>query len=268
MNTIAYLTDKINNPKDLDFGSILSKSFELFKKTWVQGFILILIIFITLIPFFMAIYWPIYSSVFEQMQNGDYDPNDINDLMLGQSDNFRFTILGLTFIISFISIILVAGFYNIIKKIDFNEAYKSSDFFTFFKGKYLGKVFTIASLSLLISLLNFALEKFLPPFPASIVTIVLSVWFSVYSTLFVVFFAFNPHLNSSEIFNLSFNLGTKKWALIFGLLIVSTIIGCFGLIGCGVGILLTISIIYLPPYLIYKDIIGFDEMGQIEQIEH
>ena len=82
MNTIAYLTDKINNAKDLDFGSILSKSFELFKKTWVQGFILILIIFITLIPFFMAIYWPIYSSVFEQMQNGDYDPNDINDLTI------------------------------------------------------------------------------------------------------------------------------------------------------------------------------------------
>jgi hypothetical protein len=161
---------------------------------------------------------------------------------------------------------LAAGFYRIIKKIDFNEVFSASELFYFFKGKYLGKILTIAALSFLISLINFAFEKFLPSVTASLLSGVIAAAYSVYSTLFVVLFAFNPELESTEIFNLGFNLGTKKWLLVFGLLMVSGLIGAFGIILCGIGLLFTISIIYLPPYFIYKDIIGFNEKSDIEQI--
>ncbi|MFB9055869.1 hypothetical protein ACFFU9_03855 [Mariniflexile ostreae] len=265
MNNYSFIHDKINTCGALDFGDILSKSIALFKKTWLQGFLLILLILIVAVPFFIIIYLPIYSVVIEQVQSGDYNPNDASILML-QSDEFRYQILGLTFLMSFLSTVLAAGFYRMVKKIDFGEGFLFSDFFFYFKGKYLGKILTIAALSFLISLINFAFEKFLPPQTASFLGVFIGVVFSVYSTLFVVMFAFNPELESNEIFSLSFNLGTKKWMLIFGLMMVTGILGSFGIILCGIGILFTIAIFYLPPYLIYKDVIGFDQKSDIDKI--
>ncbi len=266
MNTFTLLQEKINNAKELDFGDILSKTFELFKKTWIQGFLLVLILMVVMIPLFIAIYMPMYSSVIEQIQSGDYDPNDSSSLMQFQTDSFRYMILGFTFVISFISTGLIAGFYRIVKRIDFNESYTFGDFFRFFKGKYLGKIFAIAAFSLMVSMINFGLEKFLPPAMASILSGVLSIILSVYTTLFVVFFAFNEDLESSEIFSLSFSLGTKKWLLIFGLLVVSGIIGFLGVIACGFGLLFTISIVYLPIYFVYKNIFGFTSVSPIDEI--
>lgn len=265
MDTFSTLQEKINNAKPLDFGDILSRSIELFKKTWLQGFIFMLIFFIVFIPIFIAIYLPIYTSLFDQIKSGDYDPNDVSSLMM-KSDAFRYQILGLTFVMGFLTTALAAGFYRIVKKIDFGNVFSFSDFFYYFKGRYLGKILTIAALSFLVSLINFGFEKFLPPTIATLLGVCLAVIFSVYSTLFVVIFAFNPELESTEIFSLGFNLGSKKWLLIFGLLVVTGILGFLGVILCCIGMLFTISIFYLPPYLVYKEVIGFNELSEIDKI--
>jgi hypothetical protein len=47
---------------------------------------------------------------------------------------------------------------------------------------------------------------------------------------------------------------------------VAGILGMLGIIGCGIGVLFTISIIYLPVFFIYKDVIGFGDTSEIEQI--
>jgi len=39
-----------------------------------------------------------------------------------------------------------------------------------------------------------------------------------------------------------------------------------GIIGCGIGVLFTISVMYLPVFFIYKEVIGFGETSEIEQI--
>ncbi|MEW4925307.1 hypothetical protein [Algibacter sp. 2305UL17-15] len=266
MNSINTLLDKIDTAKQLDFGDIISRTIELFKKTWLRGFILLLIMMVVMIPFFMAIYIPMFDSVMEQVQSGDYDPNDASSLMLAQPDSFRYMILGFTFVMSFVSTGLVAGFYRIVKKIDHDETHSLSDLFYFFKQHYLGKIFAIAAFALLLALVNFTLEKFLPQLSASFLNAGISVIFSVYSALFVVFFAFNPQLESSDFFVLSFRLGSKKWFLIFGLLFVTMIIGMLGIIACFIGVLFTISIVYLPTYFVYKDVFGFDATSDIEKI--
>ena len=45
MNSFNSLLEKIEHAKELDFGDILNKTFELFKKAWLQGFFLVLILF-------------------------------------------------------------------------------------------------------------------------------------------------------------------------------------------------------------------------------
>ena len=83
---------------------------------------------------------------------------------------------------------------------------------------------------------------------------------------FTIIFANNPELSEAEIVKASFKLGTKKWLISFGTLLVAFILGMIGILGCGIGLLFTISIIYLPVFFIYKEVIGFDESSEIEQI--
>lgn len=266
MNTLWSLQDKIDCAKDIDFGDVLSRTFDLFKKTWLQGFIMILLVMVIMIPFFLAVFMPTFGTVIEQVKSGHYDPNDGGGLLQNQPDSFRYMILGLTFVISLISTGLMAGFYRIIKRIDYEESYGFLDFFYFYKAKNFGKIFAISAFSLLIALINFASEKFFPPTAASLFNGLLSVILSVYTTLFVVFFAFNSHLESSDFFTLSFKFGSKKWLLLFGLMVVTAIIGMLGAIACFVGVLFTISIMYLPTYLVYKEVFGFDNKSAIDEI--
>lgn len=260
------LLNKIENNKPLDFGDIISRAIELFKKTWLQGLILVILLMIMIAPFFVAIYIPMLSSISEQIESGGYDPNDASNLIEAQSTYFQYMILGVTFILGIVNTGLVAGFYRIIKCIDFGEPFSFADFFALFRPKYLGKLFAIAAFSLLIALINLIAETFLPQLMASLLNIGLSIILSVYTTLFVVFFAFNSELEASDIFVLSFRFGSKKWLVLFGLLIVTGIMGMLGVIACFIGIIFTISIVYLPVYLVYKDIFGFDEKSEIEQI--
>jgi len=266
MNNFSSISKKIENAKALDFGDIINRSFELFKKGWIQGFLLILTTIIIMLPVAYNLYSPIIGEMMRQIRSGNSNPDMLIIQMMFAQELFMYKVLAVNFFAAFISTILVAGFYRIIKKIDFGEAQSFSDLFYFFKGKYLGKVFFIAAFSLLIALINFGLNKFLPPSIASLLSSGLSIASSVYTTLFVVFFAFNPDMESSEIFSLTFNLGTKKWLIIFGLSVVTFIIGMLGVIACGIGVLFTLSIIYFSPYIVYKDIIGFDSFSDIERI--
>ena len=265
--TFLEIQAKIERLNSLDFGDIFNKSFELFKKTWVQGFLLILFTLIILAPFIIALYMPMYASLVEEVKSGDYDPNDFNQNVLNQMESVRIMIIGVSFFIGVISIMLTAGFFNVLRKIDFGGTFNVSDFFQFFKGKHLLKIFTIAGFTLLISLLTYALEKLLPQGLATLINSVISIALSVYTSLFIVFFAFNPELRGIEIIKASFNLGTKKWLLIFGLLFVSVLLAFIcGFIACGIGILFTMSFIYLPTYFVYKEAIGFEDHSEIEHI--
>ena len=78
-------------------------------------------------------------------------------------------------------------------------------------------------------------------------------------SFFTLFFAFNPELTVTEIVKLSFGIGTKKWLITFGLLIVASFISSFvGFLMCGIGILVTAPFVYHPIYFIYKEVIGFE----------
>ena len=265
MNTLKSLQDKINSNEELDFGTVLTDTITLFKKAWLQGFLLVVLLFALVTPILLTIYIPIFSETFSQLDQGASNPLPIRSLQQ-LDDNYRYMIIAISFIITFFTTAFVAAFYRIIKNIDYDESFKFLDFFFFFKAKYLGKIFALASFSLLIALLNFAFEKFLPPSAAGLINAILGITSSVYTMLFVVFFAFNSHLESADFFTLSFSLGTKKWFFIFGILFVSLLMAMVGVIACFVGVLFTISIVYLPCYLIYKTIFGFGELSDIDRI--
>lgn len=240
------IEQKINENKSVDFGGVFNKSFELFKKTWQQGLLHMLlsiaimlgVMALILIPLFaMGIFDP---SVFEGFEHGTPDFSGIIMLYLAM---FPAIFVAVTF-----STLLTAAFYRIVKQIDLGEPTSSASFGMFFKTQYIIKAFVLSVLTMVIAIVAM-LACYLPLF-----------YVMIPLTFVVVIFAFNPDMSAMDLIKISFKLGTKKWLVTFGLVIVSSILAeVVGLLMCGIGIFATASFIYLPTYYIYKEVVGFDD---------
>lgn len=255
MNTTNTLKEKINNAKALDFGIIFNDSIELFKKTWLQGFLLLLFTLIIMLPFIIIIYIPLIPIIITQVNSGYTDSNIYGEFFAGMSIIYILFVIVGYFVLIAVSLALNAAFYRIIKRIDHGKQVTSSDFFYFLKIKYLSKTFMLSIVSVLIALLS-TLLCFIP-----------IIYVIVPMSFFVIVFAFNPDLSVNDIVNISFKIGHKKWLLAFGLIIVSGILAeIVGILLCGIGLLFTAAFVYHPLYLIYKNVIGFENEDTIEEV--
>ena len=246
---------KIQNAKSLDFGDIFNKSIELFKKVWLQGFLLQLFTIIVMLPLIITIYVPFIIALIAQTESGNVDSGAYEAVFAGFSlFAISLFVVGML-VLGTVSIALNAAFLRIVKRLDYNEEVRTSDFFYFINGKYLGKLLMLMLASLLISII------------ATLLCFVPIIYVIVPMSFFTLFFAFNPDFSVEDIIKGSFALGNKKWLLVFGLIIVSSILAqIVGMLLCGIGLFFTSAFIYLPTYLVYKEVVGFDNDVTINHI--
>ena len=255
MNTIDALLKKISNAKELDFGTVFSESIELFKKTWLQGFLLKLFTIVVMLPLIIVLYIPLIGMFIVQQQNGEIDPEAFNAFFASMSIAYVLFVIVGALVLGAVSLALNAGFFRIMKKLDFNEQVVTSDFFYFVKGTYLSKTFMLMLVTILISI------------PAALLCYIPLIYAMVPMSFFLMIFAFNPDLGIGDIVKVGFKIGNKKWLITFGLLVVSYIlIVALTFITCGLGSLFLSPFMFHPIYLIYKSVIGFDEGSEMETI--
>lgn len=248
MNTMNSLLEKIQNAPALDFGTIFSDAFDLFKKTWLQGFLLQIITFIIVLPFILVLYLPLIGIIISSATTGDQNPEALQAYFAGLGIMYILFFAAGILVLSVVSMALNAGFFRIMKRLDHNEPIKTSDFFYYLKGKYFGKLVILMFASLFIG----AIAIMLCVLPILYVMVPLS--------FFTVIFAFNPELSAGDIITASFKLGNKKWLLVFGLTIIASLLSqIVGMLLCGIGILFTAPFVYHPMYLVYKNVIGFED---------
>lgn len=250
MNKLDFLLTKVNSAKDLDFGTIFNQSIELFKKTWVQGLVMLLLTTVLMIPFYILMYLPMLAmglSNPESFESGD----GLNFILFIP---FGLMVLVFVFFAMIISFGLKSAFFRICKIKDFNTA-TSDDYFYFLKKPYLGKTIKLAAITFGVGLL----ATLLCFFPLIYVMVPLA--------LINVIYAFNPDMAASDIVKIGFTLGNKKWLITFGLMIVAGLLAqVVGMIMCFVGVFVTASFVYLPLYFVYKESIGFSETHVIDEI--
>lgn len=251
MDTITTLFEKIENAKTLDFGDVFSESIELFKKVWVQGLVMLLLIMVILVPFYLIMYLPLIGAGLLASSETYFGDGFSMMLMIP----FFFFISIFSFVAMVISFGMKASFYRICKYKDLNIA-GSDDYFYYLKRPYLGKVIVLSLITFGISIL------------ATLLFIFPLLYVMVPVTLINVIFAFNPDLSALEIVKAGFKLGNKKWLLTFGLIIVSSFLSqTIGMMLCVIGIFVTTSFSYIPAYFIYKGAIGFETVVETPRIE-
>jgi hypothetical protein len=256
MNKFENLLSKIESAKQLDFGTIFSQSIELFKKTWVQGLVVLLLSMVLMIPFYIIVYIPFIAlGIFSpEFFDGSGDFTGIEGLGI-----LAVIVAGILFLLFIMGIVVItvglkAAYFRIVKSKDLNLN-QSDDYFFFLKKTYLKKTMTLSLVLMGIGLLALLLCV-LPIFYAMIPM-----------SYMIVVYAFNPELSISDIVKIGFKLGNKKWLLTFGLLIVAWFLSTVvGFLMCFVGIYITQQFINLPFYQVYKDSIGFSETNIIDEI--
>ncbi|MBT8308487.1 MAG: hypothetical protein KJN85_16220 [Maribacter sp.] len=233
------ITSKIEQSTALDFSLIFSKSIELFKLVWVQGFIIVLLTFATLIPFYIPMYLPLLIAGVtdpEILRSEEAPPELIIPMVILMPIMF----LGITTI----SLLLNAAFLRICKNKDLNLS-ESDNYFYYFKKKYVSKSISLALLTLgllLLGMLACGIGVFYMVVPISLIP---------------AFLAFDEELTAMEIIKSCFSLGNKNWLVIFGLVIVMGLLAELGVLLCFVGVLFTAMLAKIPVYFMYKDSIGF-----------
>lgn len=255
MNTLLEIQEKVRNAKELDFGDIFSQCIELFKKVWVQGLLLQLFTVIVMLPIIIILYIPLIGMMMASSSGGFYNPSELESFFAGFSLLYLVFIGAGIIVLGAVAFALKAGFFRIVKKLDHDQQVTTSEFFYFLKGKYLQKALVLVLISAAIGVIAVTLCV-LPIF-----------YVMVPMTLFGVFYAFDPELNAGDIVSASFSLGNKKWLLVFGLMIViGMILWLLSYITCGLGNLFLAAFMHLPIYIVYKEVIGFGDTTEIDNI--
>ena len=237
--SLEQLNRRIEEKQPLDFGSIFSRSIELFKKVWLQGFITLLLTVVTVLPFYFMIYIPMIAAGItdpEMLRNDD--PPLI--VILSMSILLPIVMIGMTTF----AIALNAAFLKICRQKDLDGA-GNDDYFYFFREGRLGKILVLSLIILGLSILG-------------VFTCGIGIFYLVVPlSLFPAFVAFNENLTAMETVKASFKLGNKNWLVIFGLVVVMGIVAELGILLCCVGVLFTAMLSKIPVYFIYKDGLGF-----------
>jgi len=232
------LSERIKQSPPVEFGTVFNNSVELFKKVWLQGFLTLVLTFVSILPFYLLIYLPMIAM-------GISDPDAFEQQEIPPAFAGLMSLIAPIFSVGVmtVGICLNAAFLRICRKYDLNEMGRD-DYFYYFKKEYLIKALILSLIMLGLSLVG-------------LLTCGLGiVYLVVPMSLFPAFFAFDKELTALEIVKAGFALGNKNWLMIFLLVLVAGLVAQLGVILCLVGVFFTAMFSKIPIYFIYKDAVG------------
>ncbi len=249
MSSFNNISKKIAEAPRIDFGDLFNESVQVFKKVWLQGFLLQLLS--------IGISMPLLFLNFSILQDAGVDyssqfniQNILTDDALAQQDGSALIIYYmLTFVVGIISSLLSFGFFRIVGQMDKGQDFIFSEFLYFFRNGRFTK-------SILLVLANFGVAIL------AVLMCVFPIFYVMIPLMFVTpFYVYNSELSITEVIKSSFALGHKKWGITFAITLLN-IITLYILIifTCGLGALFFSCFLQLPIYVLYKKIISFESL--------
>ena len=251
------LVSKIEQSKSFDFGDVLSRSIDLFKKVWVEGFVHLLLMMVITMPIIIVTYiamFAMFGANYLIAGGGDpeYMNQDFDPAMIPSMIGFGLLLLLVSAIMQTFNIAIMAHFYQVCKSKDMGTPLPQGGYFTYLKNGNFKKLLILSFALMGIAVVAMML-CYIPLF-----------YVIVPLTLVMVIYAFNPDLTVKELISASFKLGNKYWLMTFLMLIVAGFVAYLGVLACGIGFFFTAMFARIPLYYIYKDTVGLDSAGLTE----
>lgn len=239
----------------LDFGLVIEKSFENYKKIALLGGATILLLMIALIGigFTMFTAFMGVSDLTETLT--DFNPLNFSTVGI-------LIYIGVMVLISGLFSPIGAGFLKMAHLAEENKEFTMGTVFDYYKTIHFKELFISASLLAVVNLgISTTLDSMGLTFLGTIITYIIG--FLTFLTAPLIIFA---NQNAFEAITKSAQLIIKNPFIIFGLIIVG-IIGIFiGLIGLCIGVFFTMPFWYSLTYTIYNNIVPINEESEIEEI--
>lgn len=255
------LDNKLQSGYTLDLGSLIEKSFETFKKTFLisgAGLVIIGIIGFILYVALAAILFG-FTDIMGTLTQMSLHANETN-VLIGTA---LFSMLS-----SAIVAPVTAGFINMNRLVQKGESISITNIFEFYNSKYTKDlIICYAIIGLLAGVVN-----------AGFTLINLS-WIGLLfqgilacATIFSITLIIYSDQNFGDAFSKSISLFVKQPFIIILALLIAYIIGLLGFIGICIGVIFTMPYVYSMYYTIYEQTIGFhkpfsaiDEIGTVEE---
>lgn len=255
MNTKSHVNaDAIDYNFQLDFGLVLEKSFDNFKK--IAGIAGIGIIISSL--FFGVLFAGIFGSI--------YGFAHFTETMTGFSVNMAWsTQLIIILVGSLFGAIfspLNAGFIQMARNANTNENFGLNTLFDFFSSSYFKDLFiSSVLLSLVGGILSFGCEQLGIKFLGNVVSVIVTVL-----TIFTIpLIIFNKYDAVSAI-TTSCKVVLKSPFVILGLLFVALIFCLLGLFGLCIGLFFTFPFWFSITYIMYAEIVPINTIDALDEI--
>lgn len=252
-------TQRINQATEkgyyLDFGTIIEKAFDNYKKIALTGGLAFLLIMIAAIALFGSIGLVAFGAADVMGSMTEFNPMDFSVVGILIYFLVMLVFAGLT-------APLGAGFFKMAHLAQTNKHFSVGTIFDYYQSVYFKDLFLAASI---LAIINFALVTGFQllgyPLVGNIVSYIIA-----YFTMLVVPLIIFAEQNALDAISNSIKLVLKQWLILLGLAIVSIIFVCLGFIGLCIGILFTFPFWYSFLYTTYNTILPIEVESEIEEI--
>lgn len=268
----SNIRTKLGEIESLGYGinveRIISKSFNIFKGIWGYGVLVILIYMVISAMSGLIVYSIMGISFSDIYRMAETNPDQMANYIAGLSAELGFMGLFLISIVGALFTALVAPLMAGILRLSFEydkQGRTSIDaLLYYYRAPYFGNIFIY---TVLLGVFTGILNVLLGYIPAmgSLIYWVIYVLLMVLLVLTIPFIVF-AEANWVDAFKASIKVIQKNVLYTFLALLVGILISFSGAILCGIGILITFSFVYIAQYVLYDEVIGFEEKSQIDEI--
>jgi hypothetical protein len=239
----------------LDFGTVIEKSFENYKKIALIGGLAFLLIMLAAFALFGSIAMVAFGAADIMGTMTEFNPMDFSVVGILIYFLVMIAFAGLTAPIG-------AGFFKMAHLAQTNKPFSVGVIFDYYKTVHFKELFVAASI---LAIINFAFVTGFQLLGYPLVGNILSYIVAFFTMLVVPLIIFADQTAMDAISN-SIKLVLKQWLILLGLAIVSIIFVCLGLIGLCFGILFTFPFWYSFLYTTYNTILPIEVASEIEEI--
>ena len=264
MNTQnRHLQKALTQGYDLDFGKVIEKSFENFKKTWALGGLAFIIMTLVIGALALGgIFIVVGGAALSDMLNvealeqmGNFNMTDLAPIWL-----FGYMI-GVT-LLTALSNLFYAGILKMIDDAEHNKNVAIDSLFHYFRSTYFVQLLLSGViLGVLATFVLFVFEFINLSWLGSLFQYAIS-FFTVLTIPLIIF----SNQTAIDAIQNSMRLVLKNPLVILGLLIVAFLLAMIGLIAICIGIIFTLIFIYIVIYQIYISAVPRDDSSELDFI--
>lgn len=259
MNTTtrSRIQELKNNGYTLDFGIVFNKAFENYKKIALYGGLMIFVFFVILslitVGVIIATFGLAVTLDFFKPENLQAESLNLQNLLLFSGVSVLFGALLSPF---------PAGMIKMAHSAEKDEEFHVSSMFQYYKAPYIGELLVA---TLVISLISAVIQGVISYLEIPFLGYFVSLIFSTFAVLTVPLIIFG-NLKAVEAIEASLLITSKQFFTIMALIFVGNIGILVGLIGCCIGIVFTIPFMYSLYFVLFSEIIGFENEPEVKEI--